>query len=92
MQSETAKLPKGQSYPLKPMALEAAMASANINIDLHLIRVMFTLISERSVSRAAMRLRPKRVPAIAARRDVRAQGYARRAYKDVSTAFPDSIM
>jgi hypothetical protein len=38
MQSETAKLPKGQSYPLKPTALEAALASANISIQLHLTR------------------------------------------------------
>ena len=31
MQSKTAKLPKGQSYPLKPTALEAALANADIN-------------------------------------------------------------
>ncbi len=38
MQSKTAKLPKGYSYPLKPTALEAALASADISIDLHLMR------------------------------------------------------
>jgi hypothetical protein len=38
MQSETAKLPMGHSYPLKPTALEAALANADISIDLHLIR------------------------------------------------------
>ena len=38
MQSETAKLPKGHSYPLKPTALEATLATADIGIDLHLIR------------------------------------------------------
>jgi hypothetical protein len=36
--SETRKLPKGHSYPLKPTVLEAALASANVLIDLHLIR------------------------------------------------------
>ena len=38
MHSETSKLPKGQSYPLKPSALEAALAHAGIGIDVHLIR------------------------------------------------------
>jgi hypothetical protein len=38
MKSETAKLPKGQSYPLKPSALEAALADAHIAIDVHLVR------------------------------------------------------
>jgi len=38
MKSETAKLPKGQRYPLKPSALEAALAEAHIAIDTHLIR------------------------------------------------------
>lgn len=38
MQSATAKLPKGHSYPLKRTALEAALARAGISIDLHLIR------------------------------------------------------
>lgn len=38
MQSDTGKLPKGQSYPLKPTVLEAALMSANIKIDVHLIR------------------------------------------------------
>ena len=38
MKSETAKLPKGQSYPLKPSILEAAITAARINLDTHLIR------------------------------------------------------
>ena len=38
MKSETAKLPKGQSYPLRPSALEDALAKAGITIDTHLIR------------------------------------------------------
>jgi hypothetical protein len=38
MESETRKLPRGQSYPLKPSALEAALADARIAIDTHLIR------------------------------------------------------
>ncbi|MEA1619166.1 hypothetical protein SOQ14_09565 [Erythrobacter sp. T5W1-R] len=38
MRSETRKLAKGQSYPLRPTVLEAALACANIQIDLHLIR------------------------------------------------------
>jgi hypothetical protein len=38
MQSRTAKLPKGHSYPLKPSALEAALASAGVIIDVHLVR------------------------------------------------------
>lgn len=37
MKSETSKLPKGQSYPLKPTALEAAFKNANVTIDVHLI-------------------------------------------------------
>lgn len=38
MRSETAKLPRGQSYPLKPSALADALAGAGIRIDAHLIR------------------------------------------------------
>jgi hypothetical protein len=38
MHSETAKLPKGHSYPLKPSILEAALSGAGIGIDVHLIR------------------------------------------------------
>lgn len=38
MMSETGKLPGGQSYPLKPSALEAALESAGVSIDTHLIR------------------------------------------------------
>jgi hypothetical protein len=38
MRSKTSKLPKGHSYPLKPTALEAALARAGISIDLYLIR------------------------------------------------------
>jgi len=38
MYSETAKLPKGHSYPLKPSTLEAALSGASIGIDVHLIR------------------------------------------------------
>lgn len=38
MKSETAKLPKGQSYPLKPSILEAALANASVEVDTHLIR------------------------------------------------------
>lgn len=38
MKSETGKLPKGHSYPLKPSALEAALSHAGIGIDVHLIR------------------------------------------------------
>lgn len=38
MHSETAKLPKGHSYLLKPSTLEAALEGAGINIDVHLIR------------------------------------------------------
>lgn len=38
MISETAKLPKGQSYPLKPSTLEAALADADVTIATHLIR------------------------------------------------------
>lgn len=35
--SETAKLPKGQSYPLKPSVLEAALATAQVTVVTHLI-------------------------------------------------------
>jgi len=38
MKSETAKLPKGQSYPLRPSVLEAALSGAGVGIDTHLIR------------------------------------------------------
>jgi hypothetical protein len=38
VRSETAKLPKGHSYPLKPAVLDAALARAGISIDLHLVR------------------------------------------------------
>lgn len=38
MKSETQKLPKGQSYPLKPSFLVAALENAGISIDAHLIR------------------------------------------------------
>src|SRR3569623_570539 len=38
MKSETAKLPKGQSYPLRPSVLRAALADAGLSIDTHLIR------------------------------------------------------
>ena len=38
MKSETAKLPKGQSYPLRPSTLEAALVSASVEVDTHLIR------------------------------------------------------
>ena len=38
MKSETAKLPKGQSYPLKPTALDAALLEADIKLDAYLIR------------------------------------------------------
>jgi hypothetical protein len=38
MKSETAKLPKGQSYPLKPSRLAEALASAGVSIDVYLIR------------------------------------------------------
>lgn len=38
MKSETGKLPKGHSYPLKPTALEAALETAGIDIDTHFIR------------------------------------------------------
>jgi hypothetical protein len=37
IQSETANLPKGRCYPLNPTASKAALAGANICIDLHLI-------------------------------------------------------
>jgi hypothetical protein len=38
MKSETGKLPKGQSYPIKPSLLAAALADAGISIDTHLVR------------------------------------------------------
>lgn len=38
MKSETGKLPKGHSYPLRPSSLEAALEHAGIVIDTHLIR------------------------------------------------------
>ena len=38
MHSETGKLPKGQSYPLRPSKLAAALAGAGIAIDVHLVR------------------------------------------------------
>jgi hypothetical protein len=38
MRSNTARLPKGESYPLKPAKLEQALASANISIDVYLTR------------------------------------------------------
>lgn len=38
MKSETAKLPKGQSYPLRPSIFEAALEDAGLSIDTHLIR------------------------------------------------------
>jgi hypothetical protein len=36
--SETDKLPKGQSYPLKPMKLAEALSAEGISIDVHLVR------------------------------------------------------
>jgi len=38
MKSETAKLPKGQSYPLRPSFLEAELARAGVTIDVSLTR------------------------------------------------------
>ncbi|MCY1640676.1 hypothetical protein [Methylorubrum sp. SL192] len=38
MNSETAKLPRGQSYPLKPSIMEAALKTAHVSIDTHLVR------------------------------------------------------
>ncbi|WP_375286999.1 hypothetical protein [Sphingomonas sp.] len=38
MKSATAKLPKGQSYPLRPSKLEEALASAALSIDVYLTR------------------------------------------------------
>jgi hypothetical protein len=38
MRSKTGKLPKGESYPLKPSALEAALTTAGIEIDTYLVR------------------------------------------------------
>lgn len=39
MRSETEPLPKGQSYPLKPSTLAAALEAAGIEIDASLVRV-----------------------------------------------------
>lgn len=38
MKSETAKLPRGESYPLKPSVLDAALTTAGISIDTNLVR------------------------------------------------------
>ncbi|WP_332804256.1 hypothetical protein [Sphingomonas sp. RT2P30] len=38
MKSVTAKLPKGQSYPLRPSKLEEALASSSLSIDVYLTR------------------------------------------------------
>jgi hypothetical protein len=38
MNSETGKLPKGHSYPLKPSVLASALAEAGVDIDVHLVR------------------------------------------------------
>jgi hypothetical protein len=38
MRSETGRLPKGESYVLKPSMLEAALAEAGIAIDTYLVR------------------------------------------------------
>ncbi|WP_293697771.1 MULTISPECIES: hypothetical protein [unclassified Sphingopyxis] len=38
MKSETGKLPKGHSYPLKPSFLDEALTSAGIVIETHLTR------------------------------------------------------
>jgi hypothetical protein len=38
MKSETAALPKRQSYPLRPSTLEDALKRAGVSIDVHLIR------------------------------------------------------
>lgn len=38
MKSETGKLPKGHSYPLKPSFLKEALTSAGIVIETHLTR------------------------------------------------------
>ncbi|WHO40470.1 hypothetical protein PMI04_007705 [Sphingobium sp. AP49] len=38
MKSATAKLPKGQSYPLKPSRLEEALTSASLSVDVYLTR------------------------------------------------------
>ena len=38
MKSESAKLPNGQSYILKPSVLDAALAAASLAVDTHLIR------------------------------------------------------
>ena len=38
MKSATAKLPKGQSYPLRPSKLEEALTSASLSIDVYLTR------------------------------------------------------
>lgn len=38
MKSATAKLPKGQSYPLRPSKLEGGLAAASLSIDVYLTR------------------------------------------------------
>jgi hypothetical protein len=38
MKSETGKLPKGQSYVLKPSDLSSALEASGITIDTHLVR------------------------------------------------------
>lgn len=38
MISETARLPRGQSYVLKPSALASALEAAGVTIDTHLVR------------------------------------------------------
>ena len=38
VKSGTAKLPKGQSYPVRPSRLEAALSAAGITIDVYLTR------------------------------------------------------
>lgn len=43
MRSQTGKLPKGESYVLKPSVLSAALAEAGIAIDAHLVRNPGTL-------------------------------------------------
>jgi hypothetical protein len=38
MRSQTGKLPKSESYVLKPSVLGAALAAAGVAIDIHLVR------------------------------------------------------
>jgi len=38
MKSETAKLPSGQSYPLRPSKLKEALTTAGVSLDVHLSR------------------------------------------------------